>query len=273
MFPCSFCESLHPTSIEFTTHVKLWHGTHFRETCYCKYENCLRSFNNFYAYKKHLRYIHIDTPKDDIRIPCETNFDIEEYLPNDTSKNCKQSGLPKITSITNSDPISLEKFAEIVQNGTATLIGKLYSMEKLPRSSVHDLLHHVHEFYTPTCIEILKQTYIAIGQSHMDHLIEMLKLVQVAFDNFQSEHMCLKFFESTGCFIKPQSIIIDSSLSSRRSYGRKTNQTIQTTIGVILICTVLSKFLELPQVYDRIMSHIDHCKKSTRIISPIRGEL
>ncbi|KAK0075780.1 hypothetical protein PV325_006392 [Microctonus aethiopoides] len=231
MFPCPFCESSLCTPELLNGHMKLKHCTHYQETCHCKYEQCLRGFNNVYAYKNHIISEHINSPEDDTNLSTPSKSPKEECWSTEFSTNYDdQLDMVKVIRTESSNLMSLQKFAKIVEYGTSSLIAKLYANNKLLRSSEHDVLEDVQKFYSYTCIEILKQTFISNGEPHS---IEMLELIQVAFDNLKSEHMCRKYFESCGHFIKPQSISVDSYLQSQRSHGHKvvaaTNSTIEVT--------------------------------------------
>lgn len=58
MFPCSFCNSQLFSEVAFTSHMKLRHKMLMTSTYYCLYQDCVRSFSNFYTYKKHLSLKH-----------------------------------------------------------------------------------------------------------------------------------------------------------------------------------------------------------------------
>lgn len=80
-------------------------------------------------------------------------------------------------------------------------------------------------------------------------------IIQNGFDYFKTDYQSLKYFESLGTLIKPQSINIFALLSSRLT-GRKRESIISNTeIQVISIKMVLNKFFEIP-IYNFTKSRI-----------------
>lgn len=91
-------------------HLKLKHRTRNRETCRCKYDQCLRAFNNVHSYKNHIGSEHMNNSQDDIELLSRKNSEIEECFSNDFSSNdYKQSDVPKVLLTSNSDSLSVRK--------------------------------------------------------------------------------------------------------------------------------------------------------------------
>lgn len=151
-------------------------------------------------------------------------------------------------------------------------------MSILPRSFIFSLINNLNNLYNQTLIPILQQKCNSIDpKQSLSDLTKMLTIMQNGFDYFKTDHQSLKYFESSGALIKPQSINIFASLSSRLgtfiSGGKREAIVSNIEIRVISIKMVLKKFLELPNILSTILVHIQECKRSEAIVSNLQGEL
>jgi len=78
MIPCPFCETKLYFETCLTKHVKLRHETLISSACYCRYEGCTRSFNNFYSYKRHFFSRHFGS-FDTARIVQNRNLESDSF--------------------------------------------------------------------------------------------------------------------------------------------------------------------------------------------------
>lgn len=281
MFPCPFCNSQLSSEVAFTSHIKLKHKTLMTSTCYCPYENCFRSFNNCYTYKKHLSLkhsIHVDGTQE---IENELNDKILVEFDDSQASSSSQNRLThkscaNETSLPFQSGLSVDSFSRIVDEHIALFVAQLYADPTLPRSFVPSLIDKLNNLYNLTFISMLKQKYKCDKcecKELPSDLDSMFYIVQHAFDNFSTEHKTLKYFDNLNILIKPQSIIVGASLKSRFVDGRRQVVVSNTEIQVIPIKLVLKKFLELPNVLTSILSHLEYCKKSEPIISAVQGEV
>jgi len=117
---------------------------------------------------------------------------------------------------------NIENFEFIMQQEISSFVSQLYSESILPRSFVSNLINNLNNLYNQTLIPILQQkcNYTDPKQSLSD-LTKMLTIMQHGFDNFKTEHHSLKYLENLGTLIKPQSVNISTSLSSRLVGGKR----------------------------------------------------
>lgn len=287
MIPCPFCETKLYSETYLTKHVKLRHKTLILSACYCRYEKCTRSFNNFYSYKKHFFSRHFRS-FDKVRIgqnrigqnrnPENDSPDLIELeslsCPNLMSSNTLIQTLQREYSCHEPVIFNIEDFEHIVQQEISSFVSQLYSELNLTRSFISSLFDKLKNLYDLTLIPILKDKCNSKDYKQaLSDLTKMLTILQHGFDNFKSDYHSLKYFENAKTLIKPQSLKIHASVSSHVIRGKRKAVILNAEIQVISMKRVLKKFLEIPNVLSSILEHIEECKSSEPIISNIQGEL
>lgn len=279
MIVCPFCYKRFHSKINFIFHIKMQHKVMMLSVCKCYQNGCSRIFNNFYAYKSHLFLKHCISFN-------RTEIQNKNY-------NIANRNVSKLENLTASSPASINSFDEfsqagcsfnkpsvsnienfefIVQKEISSFVSQLYSISIFPRSFIFNLINNL---YNHTLIPILQQKCNSTDpKQSLSDLTKMLTIMQNGFD-FKTDHQSLKYFESSGALIKPQSSInIFASLSSRLTGGkRKVLIVSNIEIQVISIKMILKKFLELPNILSTILVHIQECKRSEAIVSNLQGEL
>lgn len=90
---------------------------------------------------------------------------------------------------------------------------------------------------------------------------------------FKTEHMTLQFFKDNGFLFMPKKIIIASSLLLRKRKQTTQLLTKKTNIVTIPLNLVLKKFLEMPRVFDKIISFMKSCTDCSVIKSITQGTI
>lgn len=218
MFPCSFCDSQLFSEVDFTSHMKFRHKTLMTSTCYCPYQDSVRSFNNFYTYKRHLSLKHNNVDRVQ-QIENESNDEIFVELNDCQSPSTSHLTNESKTSETSPPPhlcLSVENCSHIINHRIALFVADLYADLTLPRLFVSHLIDKLNDLYGSTFISMLKQKYNCEECKKLpSDLNLMFNTIQYAFDNFSTEHKTLKYFENLIFLIKPQSIVVSASLKSR----------------------------------------------------------
>lgn len=107
-----------------------------------------------------------------------------------------------------------------MQEEISFFVFQFYSMSILPQSFIFSLINNLNNLYNQTLILILQKCNSIDPKQSLSDLTKMLTIMQNGFDYFKTDHQSLKYFESSSALIKPQSINIFASLSSRLT-GRK----------------------------------------------------
>lgn len=287
MYKCPFCVDNSPTIKFLVAHIKLAHSASL-STFICKQQNCTRSFTNIYSFKRHLIQKHnqnnnfcnkfsaSESYLDNDNILChelvksnnvksdefKTYIDFEEFL---TTESCQQLIIDPL--------ITLEKFNDIVTHRTALFVSKLYSDASLSRSFAHQIIQYVDELYK-SIIEIIKKKYeYQEKQNVPSNLKDMCIILQNAFAEFKTEYQTLQYFIRNEYLIMPQSINIATIFYPKRIQMHRSIGLVNRVVQIVPIKSLLTKFLQLPNVFQLIMTQMCEIKCSNVLTSIIHGEV
>lgn len=306
MIPCPFCESQLHCKDDFMNHVKIRHKTLMSNVCRCQIDNCSRSFNNFYAYKKHYFREHStpcnDVPKTSNKTLENSTIDSElsnqlngpnpsftnnsrdgdvEYLTPGSSNSLKQNTdavieSPKMQTLSHDrTDFSTTAFQSLVDQELSSFVSEIFAEASLPRSLVHKLISKWQDLYGSKFIPILKEkcTQTSNHQQTLSELNAMLTVLQKGFDKFNSNYQSIQYFQAESSLIKPQSVVINSTVNSK-TLGKKRRAVISNAeIQIVPMKDVLKIFLETPTVLSEILDYTSRCKASETIISSIQCEV
>lgn len=288
MIVCPFCKKKFYLQTSFFSHVKMWHKAMMLSVCKCHQKECSRTFSHFYAYKRHLTLKHCvsfyqkeinSSDIDSLNSPDSPNsYNFLELKslngPNSVVTSSIIQSEQAGCSFDKPSVLNIEDFEFIMQQEISSFVSQLYSVSILPRSFVSNLINNLNNLYNQTLIPILQQKCNSTDPTQsLSDLTKMLTIMQHGFDNFKTEHHSLKYLENFGTLIKPQSVNISTSLSSRLVGGKREAVISNIEIQVISIKTVLKKLLELPNILSTILVHIEECKRSEVIVSNLQSEL
>lgn len=265
MLYCPVCCLSYENIKAVISHIKMKHF--FDRQFPCKQENCLRVFQNIYTFKRHLLLKHKD---DEVKAlstkrVCEVNDSIV------TLKDGSSSILNNNSSLEVPSNIQKEDFKNILLDNSILFVSKLYSNYSLPRNIVQNIINDLSETLKKP-VEIL-QNKINSMDSENEQLIEMLTMLKDIFKPCGSEYFRFKQFRTNDAFIEPLSVIIGQTLNDKRINSRMVGDITNCTYQYIPVKKTLQKFLELPFVYQNIISNINSLNKLEPKTSLIQGTL
>ena len=243
----------------------------------CNNSNCNQKFQSVYTYKRHSKLTHVkmrsvehNPKRQKIDIPSTVNKDSDEDFSSEDDQNINNlvSNISNIFNV-NSQDICHKQFAKITMYEVPKIVAKLYAKSKLNRTTVHEVIITIVDFYGSTCINIIKKNY-----EHINGLSLMLSIIKDSFAKFKTEHLSFQYFIQKGTLILPNEIPIVANLNSRsRSFGGVCKSVqIDHDIQNVLIKKVLQKFLELPGVLESIVANVERLKNSRNLDSLFTGE-
>ncbi|XP_071568106.1 uncharacterized protein [Temnothorax nylanderi] len=95
-----------------------------------------------------------------------------------------------------------------------------------------------------------------------------LNIIKNGFKPFKSEYKTLQYLQGRNCLFLPKLIPINSILSFSKVKKRSHQSHLQhQKLSIIPLKVILQKFLELPNVYQKIISYIEKSKKSESLNS------
>lgn len=170
--------------------------------------------------------------------------------------------------------ITLEQFDNLVTKHATLLVSKLYANTVLPRSLAQNIIEYVSHVYSIT-IEIIKRKY-ECEEPKRDvsfDIKDMCIVLQNAFANFKTEHQTLQFLVRRGYLIMPQSVGIGARFHPKRTKVHNSMDAVNINIQIIPMRPLLTKFLQLPHVFDTIVNYIRETENSEEFTSVLQGEI
>lgn len=253
MFTCFHCNQVFSKSDTLLHHIKLMHSLLHRFDC--KQENCFRSFSTISDLRK-----HFSTNHNDLRSNTQPNLEVSSVFASiaNISSSKDKNTLPKIQK--NKDEATTDQPDENLRNEILSLLGRLYSIPSLPRNIVQLVLDHISELFN-TISEFMEKL-IAKSKTKEDislKFTQMSKNVKHTFICLRSEYLRLKYFENCQSYIKPETFKIgEYSTLQKVNTPHPPNLVFKKAEGQIIpLRKVLKSFLELPGIFNNIISFIN----------------
>lgn len=321
---CPLCSDEFNDTLLWWAHIHLKHKPRLKESVDCPQINCFRSFNNLYSLKKHLSLVHIQSevsekvsdnaPTNNLDIPSPSNNldPFELFTCNEISRNNSSDELLTTESdqIVNTDNLprqeknivsvkkpkveftdkDLGNINKRVEKSALSFITKLYANPKVSRALIQEIVGNLMSF-NASMLEIVKEIINEIRTGDdvdiNDSLEDILNTLSNPFNDFRTEYMRQQQLKREGFFKKPSTYFIDT-YTDKRTNKRKVELDIAKATGqMISMKHTLKKFLELPNVFDKIMTYkereqarTDNCVSSyvrsehwKKIESRFKGEI
>ncbi|XP_051168530.1 uncharacterized protein LOC127286215 [Leptopilina boulardi] len=280
MYHCPCCFESCATEVIFINHWKCKHTTNdsiFR----CKQGKCSRVFSDVNVFKKHLIRAH-STDREEENQPLESSsaesMDIENNLaPALSNSNLIINSSPSVdfanngTSVEESARITPREFAGMLSKSVALFVAKLYANFCVPRSLVQEIINDVR--IITDHVGILKTMHIPNETLESENLNQMFDIFQNGFIDHESEHKSLNYFQNLETLILPEQFVINGRMEKKNQKGEPQLSYVEQTISYIPMKSVLKNFLELPGVFNAILSNIEKAEKSEKIVSVVQGTL
>lgn len=270
---CMFCGQLFSSILKLNSHVKIFHKALMNTQIQCNIGACTRAYHRFQSLVRHITSAHADIIKKEVRKNVKNNKKELILLENEkhecNSNNMHDSDFKSLDKLIESkNEISIEDFKDDVMHFATKFIAKLYSENNTDRKTIHDIISSINTFFFSICLNQLQSEY-----RHLTDVCEKIEVIKNCFQVFKTEHMTLKFFKNNYFLIMPQKILISSSLSLRKCKQTTQLLTRKTNIITIPLNLVLKKFLEMPHVFDKIISFIKNCSNCSVIKSIVQGTI
>lgn len=292
MILCPYCDVFRDKDQNLMFHVKFKHKRFMHLQTTCPNPGCGRIFGNIYTYKSHYKSKHLHASSEPKDFSANSIESLTEYSNNTLSQNSvsNQSEAHEIVcrDMLDDTNIVLDEWASILpsyldSSGSmkdlglytdflyryvAGIVAKLHSNIKLTTSGVVNMLDILIDFYNSSFIQILLEKSESNIKTNL-----ISEIINNAFQTFKSEHLSLKYFQENNCLILPEPFPIQVSLGYRTIKARVQEVEIKDYIQVIDISKIITRFLELPNVLNAIILHIENCENSQTIDSIFKGEL
>lgn len=285
MYSCPFCFESYGSIICLKAHCKLKHSTKLHSVFRCRQKLtelstellCLRSFTNIYSFLKHLSTIH---SKVNIRdntycnnnniLNIDTNFIMEKVTYNLSSQSMPSTSC----AISNSDNIfniTVEEFGKKIAQASTLFVASLYSQPSLPRVFCQEIINSIKSFLN--YVKIIEEKYKSIELNPHQDLSAMFNILNNAFADHSSEYQTMLYFKTLKSLIEPQQICIGAFIDPKLMTTGKQMLVKNQRICTVPLEKILKTFLELPDVYNKIISNIKENEQNKIITSLLQSKI
>lgn len=298
MYKCPVCDNSFNEVSDTIKHIKVRHM--FISKFVCKQNQCNRVFCTLSSFKKHLRTKHIclethpskhqvsnlvcehKNLEDKENYNCGKNIVDKENKENyncgkniaekEMKENYNCCGKPILEKEINTP----ENFMLKLSSETELFISKLYSNYLLPRNVVQSIVTNMSELFREP-LQIFQNRINSISHDNTrNELSTMLKAIDVNFKNYRSEHLRFKHFKDTDALTDPVSLVLGQTLCEKKINSKIVVETTNSTSQYIPITKTLKSFLELPSVFEAILSYMMSALKTSDsgiITNIVQGKL
>lgn len=244
---CHVCDKIYNTPASLYTHLKRYHGSDFNVEVFVEPST---SSENIFPVVLNKR--------------SRENFN--EYDDCKTKKNCinhhDQSPIFSFINDLN------ECLTYTIDDSMKNFVQYLYGHGKLSRKLSLDIIEKVGSL-TSTILNVAIQT------DDPSCCQEKLKLVATMTENifskYDSDYKVMKEINKSDGFVAPSTKIVDAILVPKQKGVSRTLGSKYVTLQVIPIREVLKRFLSAANVYEKIVTYIEKCDSTGKIVSPMQG--
>lgn len=238
---CPLCNKS-TSSLALDTHIKVFHGK-FVRNLKCKHAGCFRVFSDLRSFKKHIKTSSHDGEESD-RTEVQTLTVENETIVDELA--AENVALESDNGINNSISLS-----ETIRNSADQFVCKQYANPSVPRSVIQSIIEDTTVFMNDCIQSSFKTDIVQIlndcnaSKEQLDKVNDMFELVKSPLVHLASEYLRLKYFKQLGFLVQPELCDVDGG-----------------EVVSIPLKEVLKKFLELPDVFDTILSFIESCQSN-----------
>lgn len=270
------CQDFFVSIAALRFHAYLKHPVCNMYSCGVSDNNCSRQFDKWNSYRKHLFRQH--------GIP---NHDINHGMPNtENPLEIHLFDIPPLENTQCNDNIQIDtnddfnpmEFHNTLTRNATVFVAKLYSKPGLPRNHVDSVVKDITSFFSETFapdnwIQIIKALKVSSLESDTINAIEnIFKAIANPFSELSNEYLRLKYFQSTGDYIPPETYTIDSRVERVRTCGTVKGKMQNVTGQFIPLRKTLKKFFELPDALSSTLNHINDLSSSNVVSNLVQCE-
>jgi len=179
--------------------------------------------------------------------------------------------------------VSNSSFGDFVRHNAAVFVSKFYGKPSLPRNVVQEIIDETQNLIIQGSVvmDMLKTkvmrtlTSVEAPTSDIEEITAMFSALETPFDHLKTEYLRLKYFEASGYYVPPKTIMIGKQLENVKTKEGTIKATwVDVTAEHIPVSPILKQFLELPDALSSILKFMDLFSNDPDSISNvIQGEL
>ncbi|CAG9763624.1 unnamed protein product [Ceutorhynchus assimilis] len=173
------------------------------------------------------------------------------FEKNDDTDNSKQC--PNIEILKNINE-NISNFHEHVLH----FISTLYWHTAIPRNEIQIIITALNKIFCSKLFLKLQEYVLKIvPQKELTPIEAVLKILRNPFENIETDYKRFQYFQNIGYFITPTEVILSKSLKVTSCNNNPSISTVVDKYVVISLRDTLKKFFELPNVYEKTMTHVN----------------
>ncbi|XP_066596595.1 uncharacterized protein [Prorops nasuta] len=171
--------------------------------------------------------------------------------------------------------MDVNKFNEFITEAAACVIAKMYSSLDLPRARLHEIIEHFQAFLQNSTISTFMNHLIdrlKILGEYSDNISAyktMLEILLNPFRNLRSEYQCIKYFKNSGIYISTENVVIGKEKVLDKKDDGSDLKIKEASMQFIPLRHVLTKFFELPKIFESVLSYIDKLEQDDILVTNI----
>lgn len=173
--------------------------------------------------------------------------------------------------------MNCQTFIDSISYTSANFVSELYNQTDLPRNRVPHIVALCEEFFSQHAFTtflntiLLRLKFLGESDGNLSAYAAMFAKFQKPFDGFRTESQCLEYMKTNCTYIPPQEVLIPVSDAETQSNAKEGNKVV--SLQVIPLHKVLTKFFELPGVYEKTTNYMRELQTNRGVLrNVIQGE-
>lgn len=290
-YVCSECRIALRSINALCIHLQIVHFFNVLSIYTCAQEGCNREYDSVKSFSKHLRKNHPIRPH--IAVDLAQNALLAENVAEANHNNVLLGGNlemfmnENVLNIWQENNIDIRQFHEITvldfQNilfqSSLALAAKLYNNITFNRTQVQNILDYIKQFVSSDFLEMLKNKIFTVirnnnvPQEEIEELEAMFAAINNMFSGLETETQRVNALQQSHCYIGPNSYIIGVGEKMKRIRGDLVLTPVELTGQFISMKRTLKQFLELPGVFNTIISNVENLKNSDSFTNVVQSPL
>lgn len=254
MLHCFYCQANCNGWHNLITHFRYSHKLTMLNNVVCGQQSCQQDFQSLKSLRRHILAAHMNsTDSVDCEVTCQ-------YGGSDTEVHADvlDCEIPFVGEENIDDDVDVDTFFDErgINLAAAAFIAKLKSHATIPASVVNDILNDVEEFFSSGCIKLLhKKTHrvlqmfnIELTDCRVQDLLQNFEKLGDIFNGLKTEYQQMKYFEQSGLYIAPESIVVGHRLDTSVKNDVTTIAPTNVTAQHVPLYKIFQAFFQLPGV-------------------------
>ena len=260
MFHCFGCDSVYESSAKLIAHVTIFHSDKVRSNSLkCGQPKCSRSFDRLSCYSRHVKshardLLPVSIPSESIPVDVNASVDARHCTEtnSETIDECGATDDRQSLAV-QCNPVEYETS---LNNAVLGFLGKLYSIDTLPRCHVQLIIEYVNDLLHGTHFQMLRDKSLAGTMNDDDDLRQLFGTFLNMFSGLETEHKRIKEFKESGAYIQPEQFVLGSALLPVRHSGYTRMEPVNLVGQFVSMLKTLKGFFELPNVFKSTLSYM-----------------